>query len=207
MTVDWLIYIHDTKTLHLCILCHNCKVYCFSLKAAAVCLGLFTPTVTMTIIIIIIMKNFNRCDSHGYHGSKRRELTQHIHSHGSHAFTHTLILTQFAPAQLLFFSACWVVSCFHNPPNHDMDYRIFIIHAYVSILVSVCWAYWQRVGTTFWLGKTLTNFTCAPDGIWPLDLKADALPIEPPCMSPLSTWQCKSISCVKLMNHNIIVDN
>ena len=30
-----------------------------------------------------------------------------------------------APAQLLFFSACWVFSCFCNPPNSDMDYRIF----------------------------------------------------------------------------------
>ena len=36
------------------------------------------------IIIIMIMQNFNR-----RHGSKRHELTQHPHSHGSHAFTHT----------------------------------------------------------------------------------------------------------------------
>ena len=36
------------------------------------------------------MKNFNRCNSHGHHGSKHRELAQHAHSRGSQAFTHTL---------------------------------------------------------------------------------------------------------------------
>ena len=51
---------------------------------------------------------------------------------GSHAFTHTLTSTQLvttkwceAPAQLLVFSACWVFSRVRNPPNSDMDYRIF----------------------------------------------------------------------------------
>ena len=38
----------------------------------------------------VIMKNFNRRDCHGHHGSKRRELARHAHSHGSHAFTHIL---------------------------------------------------------------------------------------------------------------------
>ena len=40
-------------------------------------------------IINILMKNFNRRRAHGHHGSKRRELVQHAHSRGSHAFTHT----------------------------------------------------------------------------------------------------------------------
>ena len=47
----------------------------------------------------------------------------------SHAFTHTLTSTQFQPRgaerQLSYFSACWVFSCFRNPPNSDMGYRIF----------------------------------------------------------------------------------
>jgi hypothetical protein len=43
------------------------------------------------------MKNFNRRNSHGHHGSKRRELAQHAHSRGSHAFTHTLTSTQLQP--------------------------------------------------------------------------------------------------------------
>ena len=49
-----------------------------------------------------------RRSSHGHHGSKRRELVQHAHSRGSHAFTHTLTSTQLVtttwcegPAQLL----------------------------------------------------------------------------------------------------------
>ena len=60
------------------------------------------------IIIIIIMKNFNRCSSHGDQGSKRSELAQHAPSFGLHAFTHTLTWTHLltttlykAPAQLL----------------------------------------------------------------------------------------------------------
>ena len=42
------------------------------------------------------MQNFNKRNSHGHHGSKRRELAQHAHSSGSHAFTH--ILNTFAYA-------------------------------------------------------------------------------------------------------------
>ena len=38
--------------------------------------------------------NNNRRNSHGHHGSKRRELAQHAHSRGSHAFTRTLTSTQ-----------------------------------------------------------------------------------------------------------------
>ena len=26
------------------------------------------------------------------------------------------------------YGACWVFKCFHNPPNSDMDYRIFNVH-------------------------------------------------------------------------------
>ena len=43
------------------------------------------------------MNNFNIRSSHDYHGSKHRELTQHAHSRGSHAFTHTLKSTQLQP--------------------------------------------------------------------------------------------------------------
>ena len=59
----------------------------------------------MTMMMVVVvkwinewsMKNFNRCSSHGYHGSKRCELLQHAHSCGSHAFTHTLTSTQLQP--------------------------------------------------------------------------------------------------------------
>ena len=39
------------------------------------------PIALSAIIIIIMMKNFNRRSFHGHHGSKRRELAQHAHTH------------------------------------------------------------------------------------------------------------------------------
>ena len=30
------------------------------------------------------------------------------------------------------YDACWVFECFHNPPNSDMDYRIFKVRTDVS---------------------------------------------------------------------------
>ena len=49
--------------------------------------------------IIMIMKNFNRCDSHGHHGSKHRELAQRtltwisrIHSH-TYSYINTVTST------------------------------------------------------------------------------------------------------------------
>ena len=122
------------------------------------------------------MKNFNRCSSHGHHGSQsqRHKMVQHAHSHGSHAFTHTLytntVTTTWckAPTQLLFFSACWVFLSFHHPPNSDIDYRIFNMHTWSFLCVRIH----TGVGHTnskstqhFWLGKTHNFFYCAPDGI------------------------------------------
>ena len=60
------------------------------------------------LCIIIVMKNFNRCNSHGHHGSKRRELAQHSHSMDRiHSLTlYINAVTSMwceAPAKLLFF--------------------------------------------------------------------------------------------------------
>ena len=74
-----------------------------------------------------------------------------------------------APAQLLFFSACWVFSCFCNPPNSDMDYRIFNMRTWSFLCVHIH----TGVGHTdsqsaehFLIRKTHnSNFSCAPDGI------------------------------------------
>ena len=68
-----------------------------------------------------------------------------------------------------FFSACWVCSFFRNPPNSDMDYKIFDV-AYVIILVRAythwVWAPRQRVSTTFVIRKYSQNLSYyAPDGI------------------------------------------
>ena len=46
--------------------------------------GVLTAHTKHKKIMIIIRKNFNR---HSHHGSKCRELAQHVHSHGSHALT------------------------------------------------------------------------------------------------------------------------
>ena len=69
------------------------------------------------------------------------------------------------------FSACWVFSCFHNPPNSDMDYRIFnISHACVHDHSYVC-AYTHGLGTltvsqhSTFDSEKLTIFSCAPDRI------------------------------------------
>ena len=71
------------------------------------------------------MKNCNRRDSHGHHGSQRRELAQHAHSRGSHAFTDTRTSTQLQPRgakrQLGYYFSVHTGS-FRNPPNSDMDY-------------------------------------------------------------------------------------
>ena len=85
-----------------------------------------------------------------------------MHSHGSHVFTHTLnyintVTTTWceALAQLLFFSACLVFSCFGNPPNSDMDYRIFNVRMWAFLSVRIH----KGVGHSesaqhFWLRKT-----------------------------------------------------
>ena len=107
----------------------------------------------------------------------------HIHSH-TYKVTST-VTTKLceAPAQLLF-SACWVFSCFRNPPNFDMDYRIFIMHTWSFLCARVHtggWPHQQQVGSTFWLGKTHKFWVCSwrDSNLGLLDLESDALPIEP----------------------------
>ena len=60
-----------------------------SIKQASVLVIYLTKSQYHKSYIYVDMKNFNRRNSHGHHDSKRRELAQHAHSHGSHAFTHT----------------------------------------------------------------------------------------------------------------------
>ena len=104
------------------------------------------------------MKNFNRRSSHSDHGSKCRGLAQHALSHGSHAFTHTLTITstqlqsRCVKRQLSYYFSVHAGS-FHvcNPPNFDMDYRIFIVHTwpFLCYITHGGWAHWQLVSTTF----------------------------------------------------------
>ena len=71
-----------------------------------------------------------------------------------------------ASAQWLFFSACWVFSCFRKPPDSDMDYRIFnvVMVFRMRAYTHGGWAHRQRI-STFWLWKTHKYFYCAPGRI------------------------------------------
>ena len=42
-------------------------------------------------------------------------------------------------------SSCWVFSCFHNPPNSDMDYRIFNVRTWSFLCVRIL--YTRGLGT------------------------------------------------------------
>ena len=84
-------------------------------------------------------------------------------------------------------SACWGFSCFSNPPNSDMDYKIFNVHTWSSLWVHIY--IHTRVGHIdnesaqhFWLRKTHKFFLCSWRGLnlGSLDLLSDAPPIEPP---------------------------
>ena len=84
-------------------------------------------------------------------------------------------------------SACWVCSCFCNPPKSDMDYRLFNVYTWSFLCVHIYthrgWTHRQRVGTTFLTQKTHKFFLCSwrDLNLVPLDLQSDALPIELPC--------------------------
>ena len=58
-------------------------------------------------------------------------------------------------------SACWVFSCFRNPLNSDMDYRIF------NVIILMC-IYTQGLGTQTSQHNILTQkncLSCAPNGV------------------------------------------
>ena len=83
----------------------------------------------------------------------------HTHVDRTHSLTSTVTTTWYkAPAQLLFFSACWVFLCFRNPPNSDMDYRIFIVHIWSFVCMNVHMTNAMREGVTWNLNsQTLTK--------------------------------------------------
>ena len=100
------------------------------------------------------MKNFNRRSSHG---SKRCELAQHAHSHGSHAFTHTTqIPSRGVKHKLSYCSSVHAVHCssvhvsiihwtLHGLQDFYYAYMIILVRAYTHW----GWAHRQRVSTTF----------------------------------------------------------
>ena len=55
-------------------------------------------------------------------------------------------------------SACWVFSCFRNPPNSDMDYSIFNVPTWSFLCVRIHMGVGHADSESaqhFWLGKTL----------------------------------------------------
>ena len=73
-------------------------------------------------------------------------------------------------------SACWVFSCFRNPPNTNMNYRIFNVCTWsflcVRIHTGVRHTSWQWVSTTFLTrNNTHTFFIELLMGFRSLDLR------------------------------------
>ena len=148
------IVLHVTSSL--LALCSNTNSWCFALNVAgkltallhvtSSLLALYSNTNSWCFAINIAgkltallmnewMKNYRR-SSHGHHGSKCCKLVQHTHSHGSHAFTHTLTSTQLqlhcAKHQLSYYFSVHTVSFRVSViyTKHDLDYRIFIMRTW-----------------------------------------------------------------------------
>ena len=89
-------------------------------------------------------------------------------------------------------------SWFRNPPNPNMDCRIYNVRAYVIILVRAytrgrgLGTHRQRASTTF-VTRNCFLYSWRDSNLGHLDLECDALPIEPPrhpCESlpPCQVW-------------------
>ena len=70
-------------------------------------------------------------------------------------------------------SACFIFLCFHNPPNSDMDCRIFNVRTWSFLCVRIHTGirHTDESAQYFWLEKTLTIVSCVPDrvrilGLW-----------------------------------------
>ena len=97
----------------------------------------------------------------------------HTHTGRTHLLTHftsTQLQPRDAKRQLSYnlFSACWVFSCFRNPPNSEMEYGIFNVRTCSFMCCAYThggWAHRQRVSTICLTRKNSQLFSCAPDGI------------------------------------------
>ena len=153
--------------------------------------------------------NFNRRDSHGHRGSKPRELAQHPHSRGSHAVTHTLHQHSYNHVVRSSGSAI-IFQCMlgRNPPNSDMDYRIFNMRmcSFLCLRIHTGVGHIDSESTQHILTRKAHNFcVCSwrDSNLCPLDLESDAVQIEPPRHRYAYIWQwiyfhfcvCSFFSC------------
>ena len=96
-------------------------------------------------------------------------------------------------------SACWIFSCFCNPPNSDKNYRIFNVRTRSLICVrmhtGVGYTDSKSAQVTCLTQKSSRRFSCALDGPcgtrtrvinMEFELESDALPVEPPRHSILT---------------------
>ena len=67
------------------------------------------------------------------------------------------------PVCLVFF-LCAVFSCFRNPPNSDMNYRICIVHTFLCVRIYTGVGHTNESAQHF-DSKRLTHLSCAPGGI------------------------------------------
>ena len=153
------------------------------------------------------MKNFNRCDSHGHHGSKRCELVQHTHSHGSHAFIHTLTLTQLQPhgvkRQLSYYFSVYAGSFGVSVIHQTLTWTTGSLSCVLIILVHACthggWTHRQQVSRTFLTRKNSLIFHSI---LRPLDPSPTLYQLSHP-ITAISFRMC--FVCFLLMNTLILL--
>ena len=84
------------------------------------------------------------------------------------------------------FSAWWVFSYFCNPPNSDIDYRIFNMHTWSFLCMRIHmargWAFWQRVSIIIFDSETHKIFfgSRQDSNLGPVNLESVALSSESP---------------------------
>ena len=77
-------------------------------------------------------------------------------------------------------SACWLFSCFHNPPNSDMDYKISNMRTWSFVCVCI------HTGVGHTNSESAQPFLTRKNS-WrdsnprPLDIQSNALTTEPTC--------------------------
>ena len=69
------------------------------------------------------------------------------------------------PFVWVFFPLCAVFSCFRNPSNSDMDYRIINARTFLCVRIHTGLGHADESAQLFFDSEKLTIFVCARDGI------------------------------------------
>ena len=68
-------------------------------------------------MVTVAQSAVNRRNKHT-HTDRTHSLTHYLHHH---TYNHVVR----SASSAIFVNACWVFLCFRNPPDSDMDYRVF----------------------------------------------------------------------------------